>query len=94
IRPAIESGLIASDIIHRANGDYRYAKLAAYSDEIQNRFGDRKSVPGVSNPFTGKLKQHLAGSVMRSTWFLRHVLINRWFLHTDQLPLPVAALKN
>ena len=44
------------------------------------------------------LKHPLAAALMTTSWFSRHVLLERWFLHADEKPLspmqlatPVAA---
>ena len=41
IRPAIESGILAGQVIREAQGDYRKEVLSAYADAISHRFGKR-----------------------------------------------------
>lgn len=89
IRPAIESGLIAGNIILQANGNYGIKTLSNYYTFIKNRFGVKKQMAGFSNQLPDKLKQFIARNVIKSSWFVRHILIDRWFLHSDQLPLSV-----
>ncbi len=84
IRPAIESGLIAANVVLEANGDYRAAHLGRYVSMIRDRFGQRKTGSGLAAYLPQSFKQTLAGHIMKSSWLLRHVLINRWFLHTHQ----------
>lgn len=89
IRPAIESGLLASEIIRNANGDYCVENLAKYEDAITRRFGKQKQenhyLPGLPDKF----RQFLAQKLLKSRWFLRNIVINRWFLHSDLPPLPL-----
>jgi len=33
------------------------------------------------------VKQALAGQLMQTRWFTRHVVMDRWFLHSQQAPL-------
>jgi geranylgeranyl reductase family protein len=86
IRPAIESGMLAANTIIGANHNYRLAQLQVYERALAERFGKR------GRGFLGQyipdaLKQQLAGLLMRMPWFARHVVIDRWFLHSQQAPL-------
>ena len=87
IRPAIESGLLASEIIRNARGNYSAAYLARYEDAISRRFGKQKQenhyLPGLPDKF----KQFLARKLLKSQWFVRNIVINRWFLHSNLPPL-------
>lgn len=86
IRPAIESAMLAAQIVINANGDYSEQKLSLYEEELQHRFGKRgrgllsKLVPE-------SVKCLLAGILLKMPWFARHVVIDRWFLHSQQAPL-------
>lgn len=84
IRPAIESGLLASEIIRSAKGNYSAANLARYEDAISRRFGKQKQE---NHLLPGKFKQFLARKLLKSRWFVRNIVINRWFLHSDLPPL-------
>lgn len=87
IRPAVESGLLASEIICNAKGNYSAEILTRYEDAITRRFGKQKRdnyhLPGLPDKF----KQYLARKLLRSHWFVRNIVINRWFLHSDLPPL-------
>ncbi|NOX55229.1 MAG: NAD(P)/FAD-dependent oxidoreductase [Planctomycetes bacterium] len=86
IRPAIESGLLAAKTILEADGDYSLGKLQAYAKAIAQRFGE---------PPAGYWTEWLPTSLRRAvgrwlvgkSWFARGVVMNRWFLHTDQRAL-------
>lgn len=86
IRPAVESALMAAEVIRAAGGDYSADRLAAYGDRLQRRFGK-----GAAAGEPGPVKQALARPLMASSWFARHVILDRWFLHRHQAPLAPAA---
>lgn len=85
IRPAIESALLAATTIMDSKGNYSRAHLAHYETALQQRFG-KKQPQQELQPFS-RIKRLLAGILLRSKWFSRHVVINRWFLHRQQAPL-------
>ncbi|MGC2456781.1 MAG: NAD(P)/FAD-dependent oxidoreductase [Gallionellaceae bacterium] len=85
IRPAIESGLLAAAAIMEAAGDYRSRQLAPYSDRLLARFGPAKPPGGfLPDAVRNLLAGALAGTLLDSRWFTRHVLLDRWFLHSRQ----------
>lgn len=86
IRPAVESALMAAEVIRAANGDYSAEALAPYGERLERRFG-KGAAPGEP----GAVKRVLARPLMASSWFARHVIIDRWFLHRHQAPLAPAA---
>jgi geranylgeranyl reductase family protein len=86
IRPAVESALIAAETILAAQGDYRAARLAPYAAGLSARFGQRAEGE-VRASAPGPLKQFLAGKLLATGWFSRHVVLDRWFLHRQQAPL-------
>ncbi|HEY7639884.1 MAG TPA: NAD(P)/FAD-dependent oxidoreductase [Steroidobacteraceae bacterium] len=86
IRPAIESGLMAAQIVANARGDYSRQRLDEYEAQLEARFGERNGTSLASSlPESWKLA--LARSLMQTQWFTRNVVINRWFLHADTAPL-------
>jgi menaquinone-9 beta-reductase len=79
IHPAIESAQMAAETIIAARGDYRLGALDAYRRRMEAHFGLRRtSVP----PFraTSGLRRRLANWLLRQRWFVRHVVLDRWFL--------------
>jgi geranylgeranyl reductase family protein len=86
IRPAVESALIAANLIHTLAGDYRRENLARYEEQLTARFG-KKSSFALSDLLPFGLKRLVAGVLMASHWFSRKVIVERWFLHTQELPL-------
>lgn len=96
IRPAIESALLAADVI-RQTPDFSAASLQAYGDAVAERFGHRRPVTeeGLNESFQESfqvpdwIKMPLASTLMRSHWFTRQVVTERWFLHQQVKPLTV-----
>ena len=81
IRPAIESALLAATTILAARGDYRAAQLSAYAGSLQARFGPAVAPDG---NMPEAVRKFLAGVMLRSHWLTRHVVLDRWFLHSGQ----------
>ena len=79
---AVESGELAAGVIAAAGGDYRPARLAPYEAAItaalgaRQRFGGFQIVPGA-------IRRFLGGRLLESRWFVRRVVLDRWFLHRD-----------
>jgi geranylgeranyl reductase family protein len=87
IRPAVESGLLAAAAIIAAGGDYRATAFAPYNRRLAARFGaSGSSTPGVLGE---SLRNFLGGRLLGNAWFTRHVVLDRWFLHSRQSPLLV-----
>ena len=82
IRPAVESGLMAAVTVLEAAGDYSARRLQAYSGRLLARFGPAPSAAGSVVP--GVLRNMLAAALLGSRWFTRHVVLDRWFLHSHQ----------
>jgi geranylgeranyl reductase family protein len=82
IRPAVESGLIAAATVAEAAEDYRLQRLQAYASRLSARFGPGVASAGDTIP--GFLRGVLAGALLRSRWFTRRVVLDRWFLHAHQ----------
>lgn len=87
IRPAVESALIAAQVIRDAAGDYTAARLAAYRERLRARLGERQPAPGLGAHIPEGVKQFLAGRLLAMGWFVRSVVVERWFLHRQQPPL-------
>ena len=86
IRPAVESALLAAQVIKHAGGNYTQQSLSEYPRQMEARFGQREK-----KDFTDYLpqwfKQSLAGNLLSQEWFVRKVVVDRWFLHSEQAPL-------
>lgn len=78
IRPAAESALAAADVIHAAAGDYRRSRLSSYPSRLAERFGADGSASGM---LPQPARRCVSRWLMRNRWFVRHVLLDRWFLN-------------
>ena len=87
IRPAVESGLIAARSMIDATLDRPHELGILYQDRLREWF----KVPSPSKSLQWippQVQQRGARYLMRSRWFARQVLLDRWFLHQSQKPLP------
>jgi flavin-dependent dehydrogenase len=82
IRPAIESGMMAATAILNARGSYSRDRLASYETELGARFGS--STRPRSSPLPASLTSALAVGLMRVPAFVRHVVLDRWFLRSGE----------
>lgn len=89
IRPAIESALLAAEVIGQARGDYAYANLVPYEQRIEERFGVRDKGM-LDRLMPAWVKQTVGRRLLSNEWFSRNVLLDRWFLHSDQPLLGIA----
>ena len=80
IRPAIESGLIAAEVLAHARGDFRRQMLEPYRERLNARFGG-EARPAAVPAFVGNI---LGRVLLGSRWFTRRVVLDRWFLHAHQ----------
>ena len=84
IRPAIESALLAAEVVVAAGGDYREGRLAGYEEKLSRHFGERGKEPPGAPP---RWKCAAAAWLMGQRWFCRRVVLDRWFLRRHQAPL-------
>jgi geranylgeranyl reductase family protein len=83
IRPAVESGAMAADVIAAAAGDYTVAKLDPYRQQVVARYGEPR-VNGSTDWLPAGWLHFLAARLMASSWFARKVVLDRWFLHARE----------
>jgi menaquinone-9 beta-reductase len=90
IRPAIESGLMASRVIAQADRNYRREKLDAYCDLLTARFGSTHGdwATALGRKLSPRLLSAVARRLLRMEWFAGRVVVHRWFLHADEPALP------
>ena len=84
ICPAVESGLMAAEVVLEAAGDYRQRLLEPYAGRLTARFGKRNLRTAPASMLPQKFRQKLAARLMATGWFARHIVIDRWFLHAGQ----------
>jgi flavin-dependent dehydrogenase len=90
IRPAVETGLLAAAAIRAAaarGGRFQKNDLEGYERAIVSRFGrPRPAVAGREHrPPNWQIR--LGQWLLSRPWFARHVVMDRWFLHTHEPPL-------
>jgi flavin-dependent dehydrogenase len=78
IRPAIESGLLAAAAILDAKGRYDAASLSPYERRLRARLPPDGPLGRL---LPGSLRTALASRLLRRPAFVRHVVLDRWFLH-------------
>lgn len=91
IRPAVESALMAAEVIVAAGKEYRTAQLAPYEERLNMRFGERQSAPAAVPWLPPGLKRFFAARLLGNPLFTRRVVLDRWFLHRQQPPLAALA---
>lgn len=84
IRPAIESGLMAASTIVRAAGTYTRHRLEPYAAALSERFGSSQVSRLLSDVIPHGVSMAIARRLLNSPWFVRHLVIDRWFLHAQQ----------
>lgn len=83
ILPAIESGLLAAETILSAKGNYGAPQLEPYKRGIDERIGGGYSdwAMRIGGCLPPGLIQFVAKQLMNSRWFVRHLVLDRCFLH-------------
>jgi flavin-dependent dehydrogenase len=89
IRPAVESGLLAAATIVEANGRFDREQLTRYERRLDERFGASASASSAAassalKRLASRLSVTLAPRLVDSPWLVRHVMLDRWFLHAAQ----------
>lgn len=84
IRPAIESGLLAASTIIESDGRYDHERLDAYIDRLRERFGLGSIGRMVSQLVPPAISRAAGRRLLTSGWFVRHVVLGRWFLHSRE----------
>lgn len=88
IRPAVESGLLAADVICKADGDFSRNRLATYERLLEQRFGSpNASEFSLWSLVPERLRDYAVESLLTSRTFTRRVILDRWFLHRRKPPL-------
>ncbi len=88
IRSAVESAMLAADVIRGCTGDYSKEKLQAYNDLMEQRFGKRLPEPELMESLPMFVKRIFASQLMKTHWFTKNVVTDKWFLQSHQTPMP------
>jgi flavin-dependent dehydrogenase len=88
IRPAVESAMIAAEVIRCSENDYSKANLRDYQRKMELRFGERFPAPGLMERLPLSVKKIFARSLLKTRWFTQNTVIRNWFLQERQAPMP------
>jgi geranylgeranyl reductase family protein len=89
IRPAVESGLLAAEVIAAAAGDYARGRLEPYARLIASRFGAPRA-GSASDWLPAAWLRFAAARLLASRTFAKRVVLERWFLHAREPALRLA----
>ena len=78
ILPAIVSGQLAAETILEANGAWDDARLARVHEQ---RLSEELGTPPRPGRPPGRLKASAGAFLLATSWFARHLVLDRWFLH-------------
>jgi flavin-dependent dehydrogenase len=83
IRTAVESGLLAADVILSARGEYNQETLNPYPSLLASHFGEGQGgwSVAIGRRVPASLLGSLAKLLLASRWFSRRVVLDQWFLH-------------
>jgi menaquinone-9 beta-reductase len=87
IRQAVESGLLAAETIVTSNGRFSLEQLAPYEAEATARFAEAPFPGAVARLVPDRVKAIVARQLLRIPTFVRHIVVDEWFLHRRQLSL-------
>ena len=92
IRPAVESGLLAARALCELGPHAGEALGAAYARAVEAQLGPRRpqARSGLTDFLPAGVTQALAGRLLGSRWFARHVVVSRWFTHRRERALRLA----
>ncbi|MDH3285273.1 MAG: NAD(P)/FAD-dependent oxidoreductase [Acidobacteriota bacterium] len=90
IRPAVESGLLAARAIAAAGRASDRMAQDGYATAVRARFGRRygRMRAGLTSVLPRAWRGPVAGRLMTNRWVARHLVVDRWFLHRHDPPLP------
>jgi 2-polyprenyl-6-methoxyphenol hydroxylase-like FAD-dependent oxidoreductase len=84
IRPAVESALLAARVVRHCGGNYQAPRLQLYNELIERRFGPRQPGPDLMERLPLPVKQIFARQLMKTHWFTKNVVADKWFLQSHQ----------
>ena len=89
IRPAVESGLIAAQVLQMASGDYSAAQLVRYPELLGKRFGGNSRAERLAKRLPRPVRNLAARILLRNPHFCRNMVVENWFLRMKDPPLAV-----
>ena len=73
---------MAAETLIAAAGDYSPAKLQGYDARLRARAS--ASVTPTPTPAIERVSEKLGTWLLRRSWFVRHMVLDRWFLGRHQ----------
>ena len=83
IRPAVESGLLAARAIVSCGRDGSDQAAPRFLRDVTARLGTPQRRSATTGLFA-RLRRSAARRLLSTPWFVRHVVLSRWFLHQEQ----------
>jgi flavin-dependent dehydrogenase len=83
IRPAVESGLLAADVISQVWDRVSRDDLHPYEQRVLARLGPPRA-GGITGYLPAAWLRFLGVRLLATRWFSQHVVMDRWFLHAGQ----------
>ena len=87
IRQAVESGLLAAQTIVEARGDFSRRRLEPYAQRLRARLRRTPFSNALGRFVPRQVKTSAAARLLGMAPFVRHVVLDRWFLHRHELAL-------
>jgi hypothetical protein len=81
--------MAASMVVH-ADGRYSRDRLEPYARRLEERFGVHSIASLVSSAVHAITPAALASRLLGTSWFVRHVVLDRWFLRAHEPPIVLA----
>ena len=83
IRPAVESGLLAAATLSPRAGTTAGSGCEPYEERLHARFGTRSVSGALPAMVPAQFGTLVARQLLKTPAFVRHVVLDRWFLHTE-----------
>jgi hypothetical protein len=80
--------MLAADVIRSCANDYSKNKLQSYDELMEQRFGKRLPEPDMLERLPMFVKRVFARRLMKTHWFTKNIVIDKWFLQSHQKPIP------
>jgi menaquinone-9 beta-reductase len=84
IRPAIESGLLAATTLIEAQDRYTRSRLERYEQRLHARYDAGPLARALQRGVPSAVSAQLAPALLGRPGFVRHVVLNHWFLHRGE----------
>jgi flavin-dependent dehydrogenase len=83
IGPAIDSALMAADLIADAAGNFATARLARYDRLVADRWQRADPLAAITRVIPARVLRTMVAPLLRSRSFVTNVVLTRWFLHSQ-----------